>query len=160
MGQRTEEIKKQICRAFPKLASDQNFIVTSKPTPEYNCIAWAYSITNRWMWPNTGEHPFLDGVHYWPDNSIMEPTIENFINAFKLKGYELCDNGDFEEGYQKVALYAQPGSDVCTHAARQLRNGFWTSKLGKYEDIQHGTAYSIENQVYGEVRCFMKRIFQ
>ena len=160
MGQRTEEVKKQICSAFPKLASDQNFIITSKPTSEYNCIAWAYSITNRWMWPNTGKYPFLDGVHFWPDNSVMEPTIENFINAFKLIGYECCDNGDFEEGYQKVALYAKPGSDECTHAARQLRNGFWTSKLGEHEDIQHGTAYSIENQVYGEVRCFMKRIFQ
>ncbi len=160
MGQRTEERKNQIISLFQRLRDDKNFKLTSKSDSSYNCIAWAYGIDNRWMWPNTGEHPFLDGVHYWPDDSVMEPTIENFINAFKLKGYERCDNGDFEEGYQKVALYAKPGSDECTHAARQLRNGFWTSKLGEIEDIQHGTAYSIENQGYGEVRCFMKRVFQ
>lgn len=160
MGKRVEEIKKQICQAFPKLASDKNFQVTSKKTPEYNCIAWAYNIQNRWMWPNTGKYPFIDGVHYWPNNNVMEPTIGNFIAAFSLKGYHCCDNGDFEEGYQKIALYAKQNSDECTHAARQLKNGYWTSKLGKYEDIQHGTAYSIENEEYGEVRCFMKRIFK
>ena len=160
MGKRVEEIGKLLCRIFPRLASDQNFKITSKKTSDYNCIAWAYNIDNRWMWPNTGEHPFLDGVDYWPDNSVMRPTIENFIQAFKLKGYECCENGDFEEGYQKVALYAKPESDECTHAARQLRNGFWTSKIGHLEDIQHGTAYTIENNSYGEVRCFMKRVFQ
>lgn len=160
MGQRTEERRQLIISLFQSLRYDKDFKLTSKCNPAYNCIAWAYGIDNRWMWPNTGDYPFLDGVSYWPDDSVMKPTIENFINAFRLKGYECCDNGDFEEGYQKVALYAKPKSDECTHAARQLRNGCWTSKLGEIEDIQHGTAYSIENQEYGEVRCFLKRVFK
>ena len=111
------------------------------------------------MWPNTGKHPFLDGVDYWPDKKVIQPTIDNFVKVFKLKGYMCCDNGSFEEGYQKIALYAKIGSDECTHASRQLRNGCWTSKLGSQEDIQHGAAFNVENDDYGEVRCFMKRSF-
>ena len=85
----------------------------------------------------------------------------NFIKAFELIGYKCCDNGDYENEYQKIALYSKPETrDICTHAARQLKNGLWTSKLGKDCDIQHGSAYSIENNFYGEVRCFMKRLFK
>lgn len=161
MGERVEQIKNELKCCFPKLKNDSNFDVTSKATPKYNCIAWAYNIVDRWMWPNTGEYLFLDGVHYWPSDEIQPPSIDNFIKAFQLKGYECCDNGDFEEGYQKIALYAKPSEwDICTHAARQKRNGYWTSKLGEDCDIQHGTAYSIENDLYGQVRCFMKRVFE
>ena len=113
------------------------------------------------MWPNTGEHPFLDGVHYWPSDEIQSPSIENFIKAFQQRGYECCDNGDFEQGYQKIALYAKPDSwGICTHASQQKRNGCWTSKLGRECDIQHGTPDTIENNIYGKVRCYMKRVFE
>ncbi len=160
MGERIEQIKKAIVRAFPKLIDDDKFDITSKATPKYNCIAWAYNIDDRWMWPNTGEFEFLDGVHFWPDDEIKEATIENFINAFRLKGYECCDDWHFEKEYQKIALYAHPERlDVCTHASRQLRNGCWTSKLGKENDIQHGTPFTIENELYGKVRCIMRRRF-
>lgn len=161
MGERVELIKKAVAKAFPKLDDDEKFEVTSKATPNYNCIAWAYGYSDRWMWPNTGESALLDGVCYWPENGIVEPSIDNFIKAFRLKDYELCDNWEFEEEYQKIALYAKPDSwDTCTHASRQLRNGCWTSKLGKECDIQHGTPYSIENDVYGKVRCIMRRPFK
>lgn len=159
MDPRTEKIRKVFCGLFRGLASDNHFKITSKQDSSYNCIAWAYNMNDKWMWPNTGEYPFLDGVHYWPNDSVMEPSVKNFIEAFRLKGYECCDNGNFEQGFQKIALYAKQGSDECTHAARQLRNGYWTSKMGSGEDIQHGTAFTIEGGPYGEVRCFMKRAF-
>jgi len=44
-----------------------------------------------------------------------------------------------------------------THAARQLPDGKWTSKLGQLEDITHGTTDVIEGGDYGEVVQFMKR---
>lgn len=160
MGSRAEEIKKIVISAFPKLSKDKKFQITSCATPIYNCIAWAYNINNRWMWPNTGEYQFLDGVHYWPSNEILDCEVANFIEAFKLKGYELCENSDFEEGYRKIALYVTEGTTECTHAARQLSNGFWTSKLGPQNDIQHGTPESIENDDYGVVHCFMRREFK
>ena len=65
-----------------------------------------------------------------------------------------------EDKYQKVALYVKKDSKTWTHAARELRNGFWTSKLGQGYDIQHGTPFTIEGDSYGEVYCIMKRIFQ
>lgn len=160
MAQGIEEIKQLLCNAFPKLSQDKHFKVTSKKTSEYNCIAWAYNMNNRWMWPNTGEYPFLDGVNYWPSDEIIDCNVDNFIDAFKLKGYECCDSYDFEVGYRKVALYVTSGTKLCTHAARQLNNGNWTSKLGMSCDIQHGTPYTIENEIYGIVYCFMRIEFK
>jgi hypothetical protein len=160
MGERAEEIKRIVLQAFPKLIQDKDFKITSNATPIYNCIAWAYNIENRWMWPNTGEYLYLDGVHYWPSDKILDCNVNNFIDAFKLKGYECCDDCQFEAGYRKIALYVKPDTTDCTHAARELSNGCWTSKLGPFNDIQHGTADAIENDEYGKVYCFMKRKFE
>lgn len=157
MGESIQEIKDRITSIFPTLAKDNNFEITSKQTSKYNCIAWAYFIENRWMWPNTGNYPFLDGVHYWPSDEITDCDVKNFIKAFELKGYECCDDGNHEEGYRKIALYVGTDTTECTHAARELKNGFWTSKLGQIEDIQHGTPYTIEGDAYGKVYCFMKK---
>lgn len=160
MGERVEQIKEGLKQCFPQLKTDVRFDITSKATSKYNCIAWAYGIDDRWMWPNTGKYTFLDGVHFWPSDEIQPPSIDNFIKAFQTKGFECCDDGDYEENYQKIALYAKPEEwEICTHAARQKRDGSWTSKLGRECDIQHGTAYTIENKVYGKVRCFMRRLF-
>ena len=111
------------------------------------------------MWPNTGEYLYLDGVHYWPSDKIIDCNVNNFIEAFKSKGYECCENCQFEPGYRKIALYVKPDTTDCTHAARELRNGCWTSKLGEYNDIQHGSPEAIENDFYGKVYCFMKKKF-
>ena len=160
MGERVEEIKRIVFQSFPKLIQDKDFKVTSNATPIYNCIAWAYNIENRWMWPNTGEYLYLDGVHYWPSDIILDCNVANFIDAFKLKGYECCENCQFESGYRKIALYVKPDTTDCTHAARELSNGCCTSKLGTFNDIQHGTAEAIENEEYGKVYCFMKKKFE
>lgn len=160
MDKSTEElIKQQIINGFPKLETDINFKLTSPCDPNYNCIAWAYHYKDRWMWPADGSTADLDGVCYWLDGIIKTPDVEAFKQAFQLKGYNVCDNSDFESEFQKIALYVVPGTTECTHASRQLRNGFWTSKLGQAFDIQHGTPYTIEGNAYGEVYCIMKRKF-
>lgn len=160
MGEGIEEIKRNLVKAFPKLSQDNQFKITSKATPEYNCIAWAYHKDNRWMWPNTGEYKFLDGVHFWPSDEILDCDVKNFIDAFRLKGYECCETSDFEIGFRKIALYVIPETTLCTHASRQKSDGTWTSKLGVSNDIQHGTPEAIENEYYGVVHCFMKRLFE
>jgi len=43
-----------------------------------------------------------------------------------------------------------------THAARQLDDGTWTSKLGSLEDITH-ELQALEGADYGHVVLFMKR---
>lgn len=154
MGKSDKEV---IVGYFPDLKHDENFKITSPQTPKYNCIAWAYGMDYKWMWPPAGMKCY-DGVTFWP-NENADANVEQFIIAFRDKGYEICENPDYEKGYQKIALYVKPGTTECTHAARQLRNGFWTSKLGRSHDIQHGTPYTIEGNNYGVVHCIMKRVF-
>lgn len=158
MGENTEELL--IISAFPKLAEDNNFKITSKKTPIYNCIAWAYGTENRWMWPNTGKYNYIDGLHFWPNDTIIDENVDNFIEAFRLKGYEICEDCTFNSNYRKIALYVMPDTKICTHAARELRNGFWTSKLGDKNDIQHESPYTIEGALYGVVYCIMKMRFE
>ena len=46
---------------------------------------------------------------------------------------------------------------VPTHAARQLPDGKWTSKLGPFEDIKHSTLVCLKGPLYGEPDTYMKR---
>ena len=153
---KSDEIIKQLKQHFPGLSNDLNFKLTSKATPNYNCIAWAYQKDDRWMQPPGGEL-WYDGVTFWPDGASKTPQIKSLIEAFATKGYEICDSEAFEQGFMKVALYWDARSGNWTHAARQHKDGTWTSKLGRSNDIQHGTPYTIEGDAYGQVYCFMKR---
>jgi hypothetical protein len=60
-----------------------------------------------------------------------------------------------EDGYEKVALYGN--TFLYSHAARQLPNGKWSSKLGRSEDIEHDTPDDVAGGLYGEVHQYMKR---
>ena len=130
---------------FPRLTPG-NYRVTSPPSPDYNCVAWAAGDTARWWQPGL----------YWPattppgDYGVGALTV-----AFRALGYEPCADGGVEPGFEKVALY---GDGVFyTHAARQLPDGRWTSKLGGAEDIEHDVAEAVAGGVYGEVAQFMRR---
>jgi len=61
-----------------------------------------------------------------------------------------------EEGFEKIALYTFGGEP--THAAKQLPDGRWKSKLGDWEDIEHNTVKAVEDDsMYGEAVQYMKR---
>jgi hypothetical protein len=55
---------------------------------------------------------------------------------------------------EKVALYATDEGPA--HAARQLSNGRWTSKLGRDEDIEHELE-GLAGSHYGAVVQFLQR---
>lgn len=150
----------QIIEEFPGLAHDPDFKITSPIDTNYNCIAWAVHYNNRWMWPGGVGTKICDGFQFWPDGIEDSVDVAAFIKAFAQLGYELCESADFEKGYRKIALYVTPNTTECTHAARQLSNGKWTSKLGKSHDIQHGSPYSLEGNWYGKVYCIMKVAFR
>jgi hypothetical protein len=57
--------------------------------------------------------------------------------------------------YQKIAIYIDV-SGTPTHAARQLPNGKWTSKLGWLEDIEHELD-GLTGDRYGCVAQILKR---
>jgi hypothetical protein len=77
-----------------------------------------------------------------------------FRDAFATLGYVVCDDDQLEAGYEKVALFALAG--VPKHAARQLPNGCWTSKLGRIEDIEHAL-HDLTGMADGSVVLVMKR---
>jgi hypothetical protein len=85
-----------------------------------------------------------------------EVTLVAFVEAFRVLGYEECDDGSLEDGYQKIAIFADDAGNP-THAARQLPNGEWTSKLGQLEDIVHATVDDVNGPTYGTPVEFMRR---
>lgn len=128
---------------FPRL-TPANHRVTSPPSSDYNCVAWAAGDTDRWWQP----------FSYWPV-SAEEYGPEELAAAFLALGYEDCDGPAREDSHLKVALYSSGA--FYTHAARQLPSGQWTSKLGAEEDIEHDTPEDVGGGVYGEVFRYMKR---
>lgn len=74
----------------------------------------------------------------------------------QIFGYTHCEDGTLEEGCEKVAIYADSDGSL-THAARQLLNGQWTSKMGDLEDITHTDVNAVSGPLYGQVVRFMKR---
>ena len=127
------------------------FRVTSERSEEYNCFAWALGDDSRWIDPTADYTQRVESV--W-----NESPIDSVVELFLAAGYEVCGDGRLEDGYEKVAIYVKDGEP--THAARQLGDGRWTSKLGKYEDIEHDSLEALYGDGFGEygsVALFMLR---
>lgn len=134
-------------REFPNSARDP-FIKTSEVTLIYNCIAWAAGDTSRWYEPDP------KGIYYWPADIPREYTVSAYVQLYESLGYEKCGHGNLESDFDKVAVFAK--KLMPTHAAKQLSNGFWSSKLGKNIDVSH-SLFAIENGQYGNVVQFLRR---
>jgi hypothetical protein len=136
--------------SFPVLNAE-NHRITSDRSDSYNCIAWAAGDEARWWWPDD-EDDF--GISHWPEGVTRSEELDAFAAAFATLGYEACEDASFEAGYEKVAFYVKDGFP--THAARQLPDGAWTSKLGQGFDIRH-TLEAIEGPTYGLASRFLVR---
>jgi hypothetical protein len=135
--------------AFPRLRRAR-YGLTSQQSNEYNCIAWAAEDTQRLWWPEPPA-PFA----YWPPGVDRKLDLGAFTAAFATLGYEPCDDGNLERGFEKIALFADAEGRP-THAARQMPTGMWSSKLGPWEDISH-TIYGLEHAQYGDVVQYLRR---
>ncbi len=133
--------------AFPLLTSG-NHKVTSPTSRAYNCIAWAAGDQQKWWWPDA------QGVGYWPAGVPRRETIDALLDVFRTLGYEVCEDAHLEHGFEKVVIYALGGRP--THAARQLENGQWSTKLGIQEDIEHEPG-ALEGPAYGAVVGALRR---
>ena len=51
-------------------------------------------------------------------------------------GYVVREHADWEPDFEKIALFAD-ADGTPSHAARQFRDGTWTSKRDMLEDMQH-----------------------
>lgn len=143
-----QNIKEWIEENHPNLVTT-GYKITSSDTTDYNCIAWAAGSTEEWWWPDA------KGQDYWPPNILREESLTAFIIAYQTLGYEVCENALLETGFEKIAIYVLDGKPQ--HAARQLPDGKWSSKLGQYEDIEHNSLEGLEGSIYGKVSCVMKR---
>lgn len=134
---------------FPRLRGAA-YRITSPASDVYNCIAWAAGDTEHWWWPGD------PALTYWPLGASRLETLAAFRDAFATLDYVVCEQADLEAGFEKIALFAD-GDGTPTHAARQLRDGTWTSKLGMSEDIQHAPT-DLAGAVYGSIVQIMKRV--
>lgn len=88
----------------------------------------------------------------------MEETLSAYIQAYQTLGYTPSDREILETGYDKIALYVDENG-IPIHAAKQLPNGKWSSKLGWLEDIEHELEGLIGDR-YGKVGQVLKRVSQ
>ena len=141
---------KPIEAIFPALTK-RGYWVTSPTDKRYNCIAYAAGDTDKWWWPLPADIKEV----FWPAGVARAETLAAFREAFASLGFAECVGEELEAGFEKIALFANAEA-VPLHAARQQPSGWWTSKLGEREDIDHAL-YDLEGPVYGKVVLIMKR---
>ena len=143
-------LKKKIMRVFPGLTAS-NFQVKSRRTQQYNCIALTAGFSNQWWDPDEG--------YFWPPGLPRNTNLSTAIAVFQWLGFEECDGPALEQGWDKIAIYGKVVGNrtVYTHAARQLENGKWISKLGRWYDIHHDTPEAVACVAYGTVAKVLKR---
>jgi len=132
---------------FPGLAQE-GYSETSPATWDYNCIAWAASDDRRWWEPPP--HGF------WPPGVPATLTLAAYTAAYATLGYQACSDGRYELKFERIVIFAD-ANGIPTHAARQLDNGRWTSKLGSQIDIEHAIPEALIGPDYGTPTVFMRR---
>jgi len=96
------------------------------------------------------------GIGYWPPNVDRNTTLDSFLRAYGTLGYAPCADDTLEAGFEKIAIYVDIVGEP-THAALQLADGRWTSKMGDFEDIEHLTPQDVGGPGYGKPHSYMKR---
>jgi len=95
------------------------------------------------------------GQAYWPPGVPREENLDAFVRAYGLLGYIELSDATVEPGRQKVAIYTGSNGNP-THAARQLSDGWWASKLGPQIDIEHEFS-ALDGPAYGTVAVILAR---
>lgn len=134
-------------QTFPNLRAS-GYRITGPATNRYNCIAWTAGEQDAWWQGNLADA-------YWPEGISGDGTVQSLIALFQSLGYQPGASAEFEQDCDKVAIYAK-GTEY-THAARQLADGGWTSKLGQSVQIEHATLDALTGETYGAVAEILKR---
>lgn len=134
----------------PRLAVT-DFLETSPRRRKCNCFAWAAGDPTRNWYPRGDPD-----CSYWPPGVRDDLHVDAFVEAYATRGFATCDDGKLVEGIEKIALYASDDGEPL-HAARQLPDGRWESKMGTWEDIHHGSTDCLEGGEYGRVVMYLAR---
>ncbi len=147
-------MREDIERDFPKLVAN-GYEKTSEDDIVYNCIAHTAGDKSNW-WECYPWGPVDIPGYYWPPNAKIGLELEALVSVYETLGYVLCDGPELEMGFEKVALYANENSEW-RHAAKQLPDGKWSSKLGEIEDVSHANPDDVSNDINGNVSLYIKR---
>ncbi len=120
---------------FPGLVK-AGYAITSHKDKSYNCVSFGVGDTSK-KW---------DGTQYWPPGVPRSPQLDSLVGACEYVGFKVCDTGEAEEGYEKIALYVDDNG-FWGHVAKQHGNQ-WCSKLGDEEDVLHPTPHCFSDSVY------------
>lgn len=132
-----------------RLEKDVNFVLKSPMSFQYNCIAYAMGMEDRWI--DSASVPW----HWWPPVRKGREGSD-LAEAFRYFGFEACGMDDtYDEQYDKVALYRNTSG--WTHAARVVGNGMYHSKFGASYDGTHSSGDVLEAQ-YGNPFLIMRRL--
>jgi len=126
-------------RQFPNLT---DFELYENTSDLYNCISHSIGM-KVWAWPKEGGHR-----NYWPISNMNEDK-KSFDEFYAYHGYNIC-NMDFRynPNYSKIALYGKDNNPK--HAAKQIDEIWWESKIGQSEIIRH-KLFDLEGFKYGDV---------
>ena len=140
----------QRLRDYPLLTAE-SYEVTSAKDKSYNCVAWALGADDDWI-----DHSGMTGTT-WPAGIDDSGSVASWIALFAREGYSACDSDEAEQGFEKVAIYAN--GEEATHVSRQLDGNKWrwASKLGGLEDIEHLALANLECATYGAVARILRR---
>lgn len=152
-----QDMIEEFLECFPRISID-NTVITSSDNPIYNCIAWAAIGDPSWQtFPANWWWPISNGNYtVWPEGCPQSLEIESFCKMFEIIGFTSSEDGSFEAGLEKIAIYIDKDNKP-THAARQLSDGKWTSKLGQSFDIVHDTPHVLTGPTYGDPVIYMQR---
>lgn len=133
----------------PNYSEGVNGKTTSPQTPLYNCIAHSVGTDLTYIWPDPDEE------YAWPPALPRNDSIDTFVDFYQLCGYTKCASAILEHGFEKVILYHVAGR--VAHAALQLVDGTWTSKIGDLADIMHVTPEVVESNQNGRPAIVLRR---
>ena len=134
----------------PRL-EERDYVESSPARRRCNCFGWAAGDEVRPWYPKGDPD-----LSYWPPGVTTDFTVAAFVEAFATRGFAPCADGSLIEGVEKVALYVDQDGEP-SHAALQLPDGKWISKMGTWEDITHATTACLEGGTYGRVVQFLAR---
>ncbi len=139
-----------VARGLERLQATGEYEQRSPVDAAYNCVAFAAGDTERFWSPQAV------GGYWWPADALKEDTVGSVMAALACVGYVECEDSAFEDGYEKVAIFAK--DERPTHAARQDPDAqLWLSKLGKEYDIAHANLEDVGGKEYGEPVKYMRR---
>jgi hypothetical protein len=133
---------------YPNLHGD--YIETSPATGTYNCAAFAVGDDQNWW------DPLPPNTYFWPKGVVRNYSVEAYVAAFETRGFSRCQDSSLDPKLEKIAIYANQWG-FFEHAARQLPDGRWTSKMAEDEDIIHDDLQSLTGEHAGTPVYFMSR---